>query len=126
LPEGRLRRDRLPLLLLDWTLLTRAAAREPRLAGRVEGGPEHIVQGPQPDLVAGGNLLPGAHEPRAGAPLLRLDDRTHNSLDDGVEAFHEWVPVVEPLRSTRTTTCGRGASRASRCSRSIASQRTSP
>ena len=99
--DGRLharprRRDALPFSLLDRRLRGgRAAAREAGLPGRVEGGAERVVERSQPDLVAGGGLPARAHEPRAGAPLLGLDDRAHDLLDACVEAFHERVRLVE-------------------------------
>ena len=92
LAAGRPRR----LRLLDRRLLGgRAAAGEAGLPGRVEGGAERVVQRAQPDLVAGGDLLARAHEPRARAPLLGLDDRPDDSLERRVEALHERVRVVE-------------------------------
>jgi len=91
----RLGRESLPFLLLDRPLLRRAAAREAGLAGRVEGGPERVVERAQADLVAGGDLLARAHEPRARAPFLRLDDRADDSLERRVQAPYERVRVVQ-------------------------------
>ena len=96
-PGARWRRDGLALLrLLERRLLGgRAAAGEAGSPGRVEGGAERVVERAQPDLVAGGDLLAGADEPRARAPLLGVDDRAEDPLERRVEALHERVRVVE-------------------------------
>ena len=85
----------LRFLFLDRPLVGPAPTSEAGLPGGVEGGSKRVVEGAKPDLVAGGDLLACAHEPRAGSPLLGLDDRTDDSLDRCVEAFHEGVGVVE-------------------------------
>ena len=73
----------------------RAAAGEAGLTGRVERAPECVVERAQPDLVADGDLLAGAHDPRAGTPLLGIDDRAQDPLEPGVETFDERVRVVQ-------------------------------
>ena len=68
---------------------------EAGLPGRVEGGAERVVERAQPDLVAGGDLLAGANETRAGSALLGVDDRPQDPFERRVQALHERVRVVE-------------------------------
>ena len=74
----------------------RAAALEAGGAGRVERGPQRVVERAQADLVARLHRPAGAHEMRAGAPLLGGDDRAQHALDRRVEPLHERVVLVEP------------------------------
>src|SRR5262249_181918 len=91
----RLTRDSLSFGFLDRTLCGCPAAGEAGLSRRVEGRSERVVQGPQPDLVSGRDLLACADETGTRAPLFRLDDRTDDALDRRVQAFHERVGIVE-------------------------------
>ena len=86
----------LPLWLLDrWPCRGRPAPAESGLAGRVECVAERVVQRAQTDLVAGGDLLAGAHESCPRPPLLGHDDRPDDPLQRRVKALHERVRVVE-------------------------------
>src|SRR5207244_1315743 len=71
------------------------ASRETDLAGRVERGPQGVVERFRADLVTGRDRLSGADEACAGAALLGLDEWAKHALDRGAEFLDEWMRLVQ-------------------------------